>query len=58
MIARGRVRRAHRDRGANILELEVIGLGAVMEDADLVLGIAGVARLLGARFRCPARSPG
>ena len=42
LATRGGVGGAHVDAGSYILEAEVVGLGAVTEDADLVLGVAGV----------------
>ena len=46
--ALGRVGGAHRDRRANILELEVISGRAVLEDVGHVLGVTGVANTLDA----------
>ena len=46
LVARRRVARANHDRGAGVLEAEVVGLGAVLEDAYLVLGVARVRHTL------------
>src|SRR5215210_1446215 len=48
LVARGGVNRAHRDRGANILELKVISRRSVLDEVDLALRVAGVARTLDA----------
>jgi hypothetical protein len=48
LVTRGGVDRADRDRGANILELEVVSRRSVLDDGDLTLRVAGVARKLGA----------
>src|SRR5215216_2740121 len=42
---RGRLR-AHRDRRADLLELELVGGRAVLENVGQVLGVAGVANTL------------
>ena len=39
---------ADRDRGADLLKLEVIGLGGVLDDIRQVLGVAGVTDTLDA----------
>ena len=49
LVARRQVLGAHLDGGSGILELEVVGLGAVLEDARLILGIAGVCGTLDTR---------
>ena len=46
LVARRRRRGAHVDRGADLLELEVVGGGAVLDDVEHVLGVAGVADTL------------
>jgi Mn2+/Fe2+ NRAMP family transporter len=46
LVARRRDLRAHGDRGAGLIELEVIGFGAVLDNANLVLGVAGVGHSL------------
>ncbi len=48
LVARRRVLRAHGDRGADLVELEVIGLGAVLDQARLILGVARVGHSLDA----------
>lgn len=42
MIARRRSLGAHLDGGTYVLELEVVGLGAILDEAQLALRIAGV----------------
>jgi hypothetical protein len=42
LVARRRVLGRHVDGGAHVLELEVIGLGALLDEARLVLGVACV----------------
>src|SRR5918995_3535745 len=46
--ALGRVRWAHVDRGAALLELELVSLGVVLDNVDQVLGVSGVADTLDA----------
>src|SRR4028118_808529 len=42
LVARRRVLRTHGDRRTDLVELEVVRLGAVLDQIDLVLGVAGV----------------
>src|SRR5918998_2995482 len=46
LVAPSGVARANLYRGSGVLEAEVVGLGAVLEDAYLVLGVAGVGHSL------------
>src|SRR3712207_9573040 len=48
LVTGSRVRRAHRDVGADLLELKVVSLGAVLDEVDHVLGVTGVAGTLDA----------
>src|SRR5215210_2284685 len=47
--ALGRVRGAHVNRGAALLELELVSLGVVLDYVDQVLGVSGVADTLDVR---------
>src|SRR4028118_1848591 len=49
LVARRRVAGAHVERGADLIELEVVGLGAVLDQVELVLGVARVRDALDAR---------
>ena len=49
LVARGRVLGANLDGGAYVLELKVVGLGAVLEDTRLVLGVARIRYTLDGR---------
>src|ERR671921_543505 len=49
LVASSRVGGAHVDRGANLFELEVIGLAGVLDEVDRVLGVAGVTDTLDVR---------
>ena len=49
LVARRRVLGAHLYGSAVVLELEVVGLGAILKDPDLVLGVTGVRDALHAR---------
>src|SRR5215204_700598 len=46
LVTGDRVRGAQRDVGANLLELELVGGGAVLENVGQTLGVAGVADTL------------
>src|SRR5918995_2467746 len=49
LVARRRVRGAHVERGANLVELEVVRDGLVLDEVDHVLRVTGVAGTLDAR---------
>src|ERR671921_1663182 len=49
LVASSRVRAAYVDRGANLLELEVVNLTRVLDEVDRVLGVAGVTDTLDVR---------
>src|ERR671921_2481554 len=49
LVASSRVRAAYVDRGADLLELEVVNLTRVLDEVDRVLGVAGVTDTLDAR---------
>src|SRR5918995_2602738 len=58
LVASSRVRGAHVDRGADLLELPIVNLAGVLDDVDRVLGVAGVTDTLdiGALVRVIARA--
>src|SRR5215211_1197581 len=45
-VASSRVGGAHVDRGADLLELEVVNLAGVLDEVDRVLGVTGVPNTL------------
>jgi hypothetical protein len=49
LVADGRVARANLDRRAGVLEGEVVGLGAVLDDTYLILGVTRVGHSLNTR---------
>jgi hypothetical protein len=49
LVAVGRVLWAHLDAGTGLVELEVVGRRTVLENGDLILGVAGVRYPLDAR---------
>src|SRR5919112_2197678 len=49
LVTGSRVGGAHVDRGADLLELEVVNLTRVLDEVDRVLGVTGVTDTLDAR---------
>src|SRR5215211_2911843 len=49
LVASSRVRAAYVDRGADLLELEVVNLAGVLDEVDRVLGVTGVTDTLDVR---------